>query len=65
MAEAASAPQHDWCVPLRRRRRDTRVVQFLSGVVRTMQNRVDEAQIRVPGYRERVLHMSMSRERAG
>ena len=30
-----------------------------------MQNRVDEAQMRVPGYRERVVHVSLSEEQGG
>lgn len=37
---------------------DKRVVAFGSAVVRTMQNRVDEAQMRMPGYRDRVVHIS-------
>jgi hypothetical protein len=39
--------------------------QFLGGVVRTMQNRVDEAQMRLPGYRDRVVHVSLRDEEGG
>jgi hypothetical protein len=44
---------------------DGRLGAFLSGLVRTMQNRVDDAQLRVPGYRERVVHVELSREEGG
>jgi hypothetical protein len=44
---------------------DKRLFAFLSGVVRTMQNRVDEANMRMPGYRDRVAHVSMSSEEGG
>ena len=44
---------------------DRRLFAFLSGVVRTMQNRIDEAQMRVPGYRDRVAHVSMSKDEGG
>lgn len=39
--------------------KDRRLGTFLSSIVRTMQNRADEAQMRVPGYRDRVAHVSM------
>ncbi len=44
---------------------DRRLFGFLSGIVRTMQNRVDEAQMRVPGYRDRVAHVNMSKDEGG
>jgi predicted acylesterase/phospholipase RssA len=44
---------------------DTRLPAFLSGVVRTMQNRVDEAQMRVPGYRDRVVHIHHTPDEGG
>lgn len=44
---------------------DTRLPAFLSGVVRTMQNRVDEAQMRVPGYRDRVVHIHHTEDEGG
>ena len=34
-------------------------------VVRTMQNRVDSAQMRVPGYRDRVVHVKFTKEEGG
>jgi len=45
--------------------RDRRLFGFVSAIVRTMQNRVDEAQMRVPGYRDRVAHVSMGKEEGG
>lgn len=44
---------------------DGRLGQFLGGLVRTMQNRVDEAQMRVPGYRERIVHVCLSDSEGG
>jgi hypothetical protein len=41
------------------------LVAFGESVVRTMQNRVDEAQMRVPGYRDRVVHVSTSSSEGG
>ena len=38
---------------------------FAQSVVRTMQNRVDEAQMRVPGYRDRVVHVAFTPEEGG
>lgn len=45
--------------------KDRRLGAFLSSIVRTMQNRVDEAQMRVPGYRDRVAHVSMDGDEGG
>jgi predicted acylesterase/phospholipase RssA len=42
-----------------------RLPSFLGGVISTMQNRVDEAQMRVPGYRDRVVHVGMTGEQGG
>jgi predicted acylesterase/phospholipase RssA len=44
---------------------DKRLVEFLSSVMKTMQNRVDEAQMRVPGFRDRVSHVSLTGEEGG
>ncbi|HEX4805043.1 MAG TPA: hypothetical protein VFU94_04000 [Conexibacter sp.] len=44
---------------------DGRLGAFLGGLVRTMQNRVDDAQLRVPGYRERVVHVQLSAAEGG
>lgn len=44
---------------------DKHLVAFLSGLVRTMQNRVDDAHLRVPGYRDRVVHVHMSPDEGG
>lgn len=38
---------------------------FLSNIVRTMQNRVDDAQMRVPGYRDRIVHVSLTDREGG
>lgn len=45
--------------------KDKRLAAFASSIVKTMQNRVDEAQMRVPGYRDRIAHVSMSEEEGG
>ena len=42
-----------------------RLVGFLQAIVRTMQNWVDNAQILLPGYRDRVVHISLSKEEGG
>jgi predicted acylesterase/phospholipase RssA len=42
-----------------------RLRAFVESIVRTMQNRVDEAQMRVPGYRDRVVHVSTSPSEGG
>jgi predicted acylesterase/phospholipase RssA len=44
---------------------DTRLFAFLSSAVRTMQNRNDEAQMRAPGYRDRVAHVNMTAGEGG
>ena len=38
---------------------------FIEAIARTMQNRVDEAQMRVPGYRDRIAHVSLSPTEGG
>ena len=38
---------------------------FLSNVLRTMQNRVDEAQMRTPGYRDRIVHVHLTKDEGG
>jgi hypothetical protein len=45
--------------------RDGRLRAFLGSAVKTMQNRVDEAQMRVPGYRDRIAHVNMDRGEGG
>jgi predicted acylesterase/phospholipase RssA len=45
--------------------KDVRLFSFLASVFKTMQNRIDEAQMRVHGYRDRVAHVSMSKEEGG
>jgi predicted acylesterase/phospholipase RssA len=42
-----------------------RLVSFGNAVVRTMQNRVDEAQLRQPGYRDRIVNVGTSHEEGG
>jgi predicted acylesterase/phospholipase RssA len=44
---------------------DKRLFAFLSSAVRTMQNRLDEAQMRVPGYRDRIAHVSLAEDEGG
>ena len=45
--------------------RDRRLFEFVAGIVRTMQNRIDEAQMRVPGYRDRVAHVYLRKDQGG
>lgn len=51
--------------PARKWWRDARLGSFLTGAVRTMQNRADEAQMRQPGCRDRIGHVQMSKEEGG
>jgi hypothetical protein len=44
---------------------DRRLPAFASAVVRTMQNRVDETQMRLPGYRDRVVHIGHTKDEGG
>jgi len=44
---------------------DKRLTAFLGAAVKTMQNRIDEAQMRAPGYRDRVAHVEMDDEEGG
>jgi predicted acylesterase/phospholipase RssA len=44
---------------------DRRLGAFLGGIVRTMQNRVDDAQLRMPGQRDRVVHVSLTDDQGG
>jgi len=44
---------------------DDDLVGFLGNVVRTMQNRVDDAQMRAAGYRDRVVHVSLTDTEGG
>jgi predicted acylesterase/phospholipase RssA len=48
-----------------KRFKDKRLTAFAASIVNTMQNRADEAQMRVPGYRDRIAHVSMSEEEGG
>lgn len=41
------------------------VVAFLRAIADTMQNWVDNTQIRVPGYRDRIVHISHSKQEGG
>jgi hypothetical protein len=38
---------------------------FLGSIVKTMQGRTDEAQMRVPGYRDRIAHVNLSPTEGG
>jgi hypothetical protein len=44
---------------------DGNLAGFLGNVVRTMQNRIDDAQMRVPGYRDRIVHVSLTEHEGG
>lgn len=41
------------------------LLDFLGGIAHTMQNRVDEAQMRVPGYRDRIAHVQLTDKQGG
>jgi predicted acylesterase/phospholipase RssA len=60
----------EWWYRLPERKRhalikDTRMPSFLMAAVRTMQNRIDEAQMRAPGFRDRVAHVKLSDDEGG
>jgi hypothetical protein len=61
--------QRSWYrLPVRPRRAlvgDGRLPAFLGAAVKTMQNRVDEAQMRAPGYRDRIAHVELDKEEGG
>jgi predicted acylesterase/phospholipase RssA len=70
MAKANSDGIREWWYRLPQRPKglglwDTRLFSFLLSAVRTMQNRADEAQMRAPGYRDRVAHVNMSEDEGG
>jgi hypothetical protein len=44
---------------------DGRLPAFLGSAMKTMQNRVDEAQMRAPGYRDRISHVELDKEEGG
>jgi predicted acylesterase/phospholipase RssA len=44
---------------------DKRLGAFLGDIVDTMQNRVDDAQLRMPGVRDRIVHVSLTEKQGG
>jgi hypothetical protein len=60
LAQQHGSGQADWWYPV-----DGDLVAFLGGLVRTMQNRVDDAQARLPGYRDRIVHVSLTAHEGG
>ena len=44
---------------------DKRLPAFFGDIVRTMQNRIDDAQLRMPGMRDRVVHVSLTKKQGG
>jgi predicted acylesterase/phospholipase RssA len=67
MPERNSGGLQEWTYgsPARGRIFDPRLPAFLSAIVRTMQNRSDEAQLRLPGYRDRIAHVCMTKQQGG
>ena len=67
MVPSAGGGQLAWWYPLPRAGGllDPRLGAFLGGIVHTMQNRVDDAQLRLPGQRDRVVHVSLTAEQGG
>ena len=59
--------RQEWTYPLPEPGRvlDGRLPAFLGGIVRTMQNRTDEALLRLPGYRDRIAHVCLTGEQGG
>ncbi|HZB06609.1 MAG TPA: hypothetical protein VE449_08460 [Thermoleophilaceae bacterium] len=44
---------------------DKRLGAFLGDIIDTMQNRVDDAQLRMPGVRDRIAHVSLTAKQGG
>jgi hypothetical protein len=44
---------------------DRRLGGFLGDIIDTMQNRVDDAQLRMPGVRDRIAHVSLTAKQGG
>ena len=44
---------------------DKRLGAFLGDIIDTMQNRVDDAQLRMPGVRDRIVHVSLTGQQGG
>jgi predicted acylesterase/phospholipase RssA len=70
MVEAEDQKVPDWWYRIPEKRsllpyKDRRLADFLTSIGKTMQNRVDEAQMQVPGYRDRIAHVSMSKDEGG
>jgi predicted acylesterase/phospholipase RssA len=55
----------EWWYRFPEKRGLSQLSAFAQAVVRTMQNRVDEAQMRVPGYRDRVVHIGFTEREGG
>jgi hypothetical protein len=51
--------------PAARLWKERRLGAFLGAAVKTMQNRVDEAQMRAPGFRDRIAHVELDKEEGG
>ncbi|HEX8690440.1 MAG TPA: patatin-like phospholipase family protein [Solirubrobacterales bacterium] len=69
MVEREDEAVEDWWYRLpprsRRPHKDRRLYEFLTGIGETMQTRADEGQMRVPGYRDRIAHVSLSKAEGG
>jgi len=67
MVPSAGGGQLAWWYPLPAAGRliDRRLIGFFGNIIRTMQNRVDDAQLRMPGIRERVVHVSLTDREGG
>jgi predicted acylesterase/phospholipase RssA len=69
MVEREDEAIEDWWYrlppPQRLPHKDRRLFEFLGGIGETMQTRADEGQMRVPGYRDRIAHVSLSKAEGG
>ncbi|HKH16827.1 MAG TPA: hypothetical protein VKA57_04825 [Solirubrobacteraceae bacterium] len=67
MPTSNDSGRQEWTYPLPEPGRvlDGRLPAFLGGIVRTMQNRTDEALLRLPGYRDRIAHVCLTSRQGG
>jgi predicted acylesterase/phospholipase RssA len=67
MVDSAGGGQLEWWYPRPKAGGvlDRRLGVFLGDIVHTMQNRIDDAQLRMPGMRDRIVHVSLTKEQGG
>jgi len=67
MPQSNDGGRQEWMygLPQSGRVLDGRLPAFLGAIVRTMQNRSDEALLRLPGYRDRIAHVCLTPKQGG